>query len=610
MNTDTGAEPSNTRRRLGSLTELRRRLSACISGFSVLLMPANNKHLAGIFQTIADALELKGQTGFRILAYRRAARELLDLARDVADLDKEGNLESVPGIGEGIAKKIHEYLTTGKIKKLEEATRDISPDLLKLLEIPGLGPKTLKLLHEQLGVNDRAKLKEVLKNGQAAELPGLGDKRAQNILRAMRLADMAGERMFLNEAMDLAANITSHLASVAEQVAPAGSLRRGRETIGDIDILATGRNAAAIVQRFISHPAVKQVVGQGPTKATCLCQTKSGLRQIDLRIVKPGSYGAALQYFTGSKDHNVELRTLARKAGLKISEYGVFKGTKKVAGATEEEVYAACGLPYIEPELRESRGELEAALEGNLPQLVTLADLKSDLHIHTRESDGSGEPEQMVEECARRGYTHLAFAEHSASVTYAGGLSEEALLRRCDWVDKFNRKSKLRILKAAEVDITVEGKLDYRDEVLAGLDLVIASIHQGFKKNATERVCAALEHPLVHIIAHPSGRIIGKREGYDIDLERVIECAARHHKILEINAFYARLDLSDIWARKAKEAGVLIAVNTDAHALEDLDWMKYGVLTARRAWLTRADVVNCLTLPRLLELLSTIRTTT
>ncbi|MEO0082601.1 MAG: DNA polymerase/3'-5' exonuclease PolX [candidate division WOR-3 bacterium] len=574
-------------------------------------MPANNEQLARLFNTIADALELKGETGFRVLAYRRAARELADLAEDVADLDKAGKLTTIQGIGEGIAKKIHEYLSTGRMNKYEEATAGIAPELLKLLQIQGLGPRTLKLLHEQLGVDSREKLKEVLKDGRAARLPGLGDKRVQNILRAMRLADMAGERMFLNEAMELAESVKTHLEALpgVTRVTPAGSLRRGRETIGDIDILVTGRNPKAIIRRFVSHPLVKQVLGQGTTKATCLFETRSGLRQVDVRVIPNASYGAALQYFTGSKDHNVALRTLARKQGLKLSEYGVFQDKRLVAGKSEPEVYAAVGLPYIEPELREDRGEIQAALEGQLPRLVRLEDIRCDLHMHTRLSDGSAEPEQMAEECRRRGYTHIAIAEHSASVTYAGGLSEDALLRHCDWVDRFNAKSRgFRILKASEVDITVEARLDYSDKTLERLDFVIASIHQGFKKNATERICFALEHPLVHMIAHPSGRIIGRREGYDIDLEKVIECAARNAKILELNAFYARLDLSDIWARKAKEAGVKLAINTDAHAVADLDWMKYGVLTARRAWLEKADVVNCLSYTRLLKLLSDIRT--
>lgn len=325
-------------------------------------------------------------------------------------------------------------------------------------------------------------------------------------------------------------------------------------------------------------------------------------------MVKPREFGAALQYFTGSKDHNVKLRSIAREKGLKVSEYGVFRGRKRVGGATEEEVYRAVGLPFIEPELREDRGEIEAAAEDRLPELVTLDDIRCDLHMHTSRSDGHDTREAMVEACRARGYTHMAIAEHSVSASYAGGLSADQLRRHCDWVDKYNAKAKrFRILKAVECDIRLDGKLDYPDALLARLDLVVASIHQGFRKSVTERICAALEHPLVHAIAHPSGRIIGKRPGYDVDLEKVIACAAEHGRILEINSFYGRLDLSDTWARKAKEAGVKLAVNTDAHAVADLDWMQYGIKTARRAWLTKRDVVNTLTLARLLRLLERMR---
>jgi len=573
-------------------------------------MPARNDELARIFEQIADALELKGETGFRVLAYRRASRALADLAEDVATLDGAGRLEEVPGIGEGIAKKIHEYLATGRMKKLDEALAGLSRELLGLLAIPGLGPKTLKLLHDRLKVETREDLKRVLKDGSAAELPGLGEKRVANLRRAMRLAEMAGERMFLNEALSLARTIEAYLKEHkgTARVASAGSLRRGKETIGDLDILCTGKDPAGIIEHFVSHPRVKQVIGRGETKATVLFETESGLRQADLRVVNDSEYGSALLYFTGSKDHNIALRTLAQKRGLKISEYGVFRGERRLAGKTEEEVYRTVGLPCIEPELREDRGEIQAAFDGRLPHLLTQKDIKSDLHMHSSRSDGTASPEQMVEGCRKRGYTHMAFAEHSASVSYAGGLSDDQLEELCDWVDAENGKhGRFRILKAAEVDILSSGKLDYPDKLLERLDLVIASIHQGFKHNCTERMCSAIAHPLVHLIAHPSGRIIGRRDGYEIDLEKVIACAAEHGKVLEINAFYARLDLSDIWARKAKEAGVLLAVNTDAHGLADLDWMQYGVLTARRAWLEPKDVVNCLNASQLRTLLAAIR---
>jgi DNA polymerase (family 10) len=572
-------------------------------------MAIKNQELARIFERIADALELKGETGFRVLAYRKAARVLNDLAEDVTELDRENRLETVPGIGAGIAKKIHEYLATGRMQKLEEATAGIEPGLFALLDIPGVGPKTVKLLNEKLKVRNIEDLKKVLSDGSAARLPGMGEKKVENILKGLENIAHAGERMYLNEAFELAESIVKHLKdeSAVKQISVAGSLRRGKETIGDLDILATGARPEVIIHRFVTFPAIRQVVSAGETRATIMIDSGSGLRQVDLRVVEPAVFGAALQYFTGSKDHNIALRTMAQKMGLKISEYGVFKNERRIAGRTEKEVYQALGLPFIEPELREDRGEIEAALENRLPELVRLEDIRCDLHIHTDASDGSSTLEEMVTAARQLGYTHIAIAEHSVSAGYAGGLSPEDLLRRLDEIDRLNEKlRRFRILKSAEVDITPEGKLDYPDKILARLDLVIASIHQAFNREATRRICYALEHPLVHIVAHPSGRLIAKRPGYDIDLEKVIECAAKNHKILEINSYYERLDLNDIWARRAKEAGVLIAVNTDAHAVADLKWMRYGIMTARRAWLTRNDIINCLSLAELLKLLDRI----
>ncbi|NPV13592.1 DNA polymerase/3'-5' exonuclease PolX [candidate division WOR-3 bacterium] len=569
-----------------------------------------NQELAEIFDQIADALELKGETGFRVLAYRKAARVLAELTEDIEELDRENRLETIPGIGSGIAKKIHEYLTTGKMQKLKEVTNGLEPGLFVLLKIPGVGPKTVRLLNQKLGVKDLEDLKKVLADGSAAKLPGMGRKKVENILQGIQTAEHAGERMYLNEAYELAEAIVNYIknAGVADQVTFAGSLRRGKETIGDIDILASGKNPTAIINCFINYPQKHQVVSAGDTKASIVVSAGKALRQIDLRVVHKSEFGAALQYFTGSKDHNIALRTIAQKQGLKISEYGVFQGEKKIAGKNETEVYQALGLPYIEPELREDRGEIEAAKAGRLPHLIQLADIKSDLHIHTDASDGLSSLEDIVTACRQRGYTHIAIAEHSVSAGYAGGLSEDELLRRCETIDRLNNKlTGFRVLKAAEVDITPEGKLDYSDRTLKQLDLVIASIHQAFNREATKRICFAIEHPLVHIIAHPSGRLINKRPGYDIDLEKVIEWAAKFKKILEINSYYARLDLNDVWAKKAKDAGVLLAINTDAHAVADLSWMRYGVITARRAWLEKTDVINCLTLNQLLKLLKSIR---
>ncbi len=563
-----------------------------------------------MFGRIADALELKGETGFRVLAYRKAARALVDLGADIETLDAEAKLEKVPGIGAGIAKKIHEYVSTGRMQKYDDVVSSVPPGLFEMLDIQGVGPKTVKQLHDKLGVKTPAELKQAIESGRFAELPGMGEKKGANILHSIRNEELTGERMYLDEAFELAEAVMDHMRRCrsARQLANAGSLRRGKETIGDIDILAVGVKPADMIEHFTTHPRVKNVLASGGTKASVLFESRGKARQVDLRVLSEPEYGAALQYFTGSKDHNVALRALAQKQGLKLSEYGLFRDEKRVAGRTEQEVYAALGLPYIEPELRENRGEIEAAAEDCLPRLVSARNIRSDLHIHTSASDGSASFDEMIEACRKRGYTHVAIADHSMSVGYAGGLSADALLRHCDHVDEFNaRSSDLRVLKSSEVDIKADGSLDYPDRVLERLDLVVASIHQGFKKDATKRMSSALANPLVHLIAHPTGRIIGRREGYDIDLEHVIECAAKNRKILEINAFHARLDLNDIWARRAARAGVKLAINTDAHAPGDLDWMRYGVVVARRAWLTKSDVVNCLSYSGLLKLLGAIR---
>jgi DNA polymerase (family 10) len=569
-----------------------------------------NQELARIFGRMADALELKGEIGFRVAAYRRAAAGVADLAADVEALDSEGRLQEIPGVGEGIANKIHEYLATGRMAKYDEAVSGLPSGLFELLGIQGVGPKTVRLLYETLDVATPEQLKQAIESGKFAELPGLGKKKAENVLAGIRAGEVTHERMYLDEAFELADTVVAYmrLNQNVRQLSWAGSLRRGCETVGDIDILATGSNPQDIIRHFVGHPGVKRVLATGRTRASTRFASRSGTRQVDLRVLRDSEYGAALQYFTGSKVHNIALRAKAQSRGLKLSEYGLFRGKRRVAGRTELEVYAKLGLARIEPELREDRGELDAAAAGRLPELVRPEDIKSDLHMHTSSSDGAATREEMAEAAKRLGYTHIAIADHSVSASYAGGLSEDSILRHCDWVDEFNCQSKeFRILKSCEVDITVNGEMDYPDRVLRRLDLVIASIHQGFRKEATKRMCSALAHPLVHLVAHPTGRIIGRREGYGIDPEYVIECAAKHRKILEINAFYARLDLNDIWARRASEAGVRLAVNTDAHAVADLGWMRYGVITARRAWLSKVDVVNCLPYNGLLKLLTGIR---
>lgn len=602
-----------------------------------------NQEIAVQFEEIADALELKGEIQFKVLAYRRAARSIEELTEDVAELAKSGKLREIPGIGEGTAKKIVEYLNTGKMKKHAEALDGLSEELLDLLKIPGLGPKTLALAHKELGVNTLADLKRVLNDGSLAGLPGMGEKKADNLRKGVEVREHASARLPLDQATEIADKVVAHMKLISEvkDITPAGSLRRSKETIGDIDILVTGNGDTPrrdvplrIVKHFTKYPETETLLSAGDTKASIRVKTGTHSVQVDLRVLPSNTFGAALQYFTGSKEHNVKLRTLAREKGLKISEYGVFQGEKRIAGKTEKEVYATMKMPVIPPEIREDRGEIEAALAGKLPKLVELADIKGDLHVHTNRSDGSFTLEQMVEAAKAKGYAYVAITDHSPTAAYAGGLSIDRLKKSMEDIDRLNEEmsktdyhrdtekprgtqkkeksadghftihnSLFTILTGAEVDILTNGKPDYPDRILEQLDIVVASIHQSFRKNVTARICDALANPNVDIIGHPSGRLLSRREGYDVDLDKVLECARKYGKIIELNSYPDRLDLNDLYLRKAKEMGVRIAIDTDAHGIRDFDWMKYGVATARRGWLERQDVVNCLSLNALLRLL-------
>ncbi|MEO0072601.1 MAG: DNA polymerase/3'-5' exonuclease PolX [candidate division WOR-3 bacterium] len=558
-------------------------------------MPNKNKELAEIFYKIADALEFKGEQVFRVLAYRKAARVLEELTDDVEELNRTGKLRTIPGIGEGIAKKIDEYLKTGQMKKYQEAMAGIPEELLALLNIQNLGPKTLALAHKELGVKNLADLKRVIEDGSLAKLFRMGQKKVENIKKGIALYEQAQKRIPIDVATKIADMVVDYLkhAPGLKDISPSGSLRRMKETIGDIDILVSAKNGAKIIEYFTKMPNVVQVLAAGDTKGSVIIKTETETLQVDVRIVDEDSYGSALQYFTGSKDHNVTLRTLAKEKGLKLSEYGVYKGEKKVAGRTEEEVYRILGLKWIPPELRENRGEIEAARAGTLPTLIGYDEIKGDFQVHTNNSDGSATIEEMVKAAIARGYEYIAITDHSKSANYANGLSVERLLAEWEEIDRLQRKYKsIKILKATEVDILASGKLDYPDKILAQADLVVAAVHQGFKHHVTERLCAAIENPHVDIIAHPSGRLINKREGYEVDLEKVLEHARKYQKILEINAYPNRLDLNDIWARRAKEMGIKLAINTDAHNVNDLAWMRFGIGVARRAWLEKDDVVN------------------
>jgi len=556
-----------------------------------------NKELSRIFAEIADALEFKGENRFKIIAYRKASKILDELTDDVEVLARRGQLQEIPGIGEGIAKKIEEYLTTRGIKKHKEALSGIPKDLLKLLKVQNLGPKTLALAYEKLGVRNLEDLKRVIDNGSMADLFRMGRQRVDNIKKGIEAFVRTRERILLYEAFEISDEIVNYLKTCpeVEKVAPAGSLRRMKETVGDIDILATGKDGALIIDFFTKYPKTDRIIASGKTRGSIVVRTGRDLRQVDLRIVQSDSYGAALQYFTGSKAHNIRLRSIAKEKGLKISEYGVFRSNEKIAGKSEEEVYKAVGLPYIPPELRENRGELEAALEEKLPKLVNLSDVKGDLHVHSTYSDGLSTIKETAQHAKALGYEYVAICDHSKSVRYAGGLNEDRLKEQMSEIEKLNDEVKgIKILKGIEVDILGDGTLDLDHELLKQLDVVIAAIHMGFKKNVTERIVKTIENSSVDIIAHPTGRLISTREGYDINIDRVMEKAEEHRKLLELNATPNRLDLNEVYLRKAKDIGVKISIGTDAHSVADMRWMLLGISTARRGWLEKRDIVNTL----------------
>lgn len=553
-----------------------------------------NRELALIFGKIADALEFKGENPFKIIAYRKAARILNDLTEDIAVIHKHGALRNIPGIGEGIAKKIDEFLTTGKMKKYEEVVGNMPDGFLELMAIPNLGPKTLSLAYEKLGVKNFVDLKKVIEDGSLARLPGMGQKKAANILKGIERFEGSKERISLGDAFPLVTNVIGKLKQLEEvkQISPAGSLRRLKETIGDIDILVASDKGREIIRAFAHLPEVVEILAEGDTKGSVVMSPGC---QVDVRVVTEDSYGAALQYFTGSKAHNVKLRGMARERGLKVSEYGVFRGEEKLAGRTEKEVYEMLNLPWIPPELREDRGEVQAAMEGKLPLLVTQTDIKGDLHVHSEYSDGSASIGEIAEEAKKLGYEYVAICDHSKSVRYAGGLSGEKILKQLEEIAELNGKLKdFTILSGTEVDILQNGTLDYPDHILEKLDIVVAAIHMGFKKDCTERMRRAMENPHVDVIAHPTGRLISSREGYQIEIHKIMEKAAETGTALEINAYYDRLDLNDLNVRRAKEYGVKLSIGTDAHHRHQLWMMKLGVGVARRGWLEPKNLLNTL----------------
>ena len=561
-----------------------------------------NHEIAALFERIANVLELKGENTFRINSYRKAARVIGDLTGDIEELAKAGKLTDIPGIGEGTAEKIIEYINTGKMSKYEEVMKGVSEDTITLMQIPGLGPKTVSMLNKELGIAGLSDLEKALQEGKLKGLFGIGDKKIENIVKGIELFKTSQQRISIGMAYPVVKRIIEGLRlnpQIAD-IQAAGSLRRMKETIGDIDILASCANGTDIVKSFVNMRGVTQILASGDTKGSV--RVEEGV-QVDLRVVREDEFGAALQYFTGSKEHNIHLREVAKKKGLKISEYGIFKGDKKIGGRQEEDIYKTLGMDWIPPELRENRGEIEAALEGKLPKLIELSDIKGDLHNHSNWSDGTPTFEEMAEHAMKMGYKYLVVSDHSKSLHVANGLKDEELLEEIEEIDKLNKNFKgFTLLKATEVDIKADGSLDFPDTLLEKLDIVVASIHSGFKQGKekiTERMIAAIRNPYVNVIAHPTGRLISRREGYEVDLAKVIDTCAETGTALEINCYYDRLDLNDIHCRKAKEAGVMIAISTDAHHLDQMWMIALGVGIARRGWLEAKEVINTFSVDKL-----------
>jgi len=568
-----------------------------------------NLEFARILREIAELLEIKNENPFKVRAYYRAAQVIEGLSESINTIAERGELRKIPGVGESIAEKIEELLKTGRLKYLEELKKEVPEGLLSLLEIQDIGPKTALLLYKELGINSMEKLEKALAEHRLRDLPGMGEKTEENIRRGIELLKETGTRMLLGTALPVAEEIISELKknSPVEKIEATGSLRRFRETVGDIDILVVSKNSEKVMDVFTGLAMVREVLAKGPTRSSVL--TTYGI-QVDLRVVKPDQFGAALHYFTGSKNHNIAIRELGVKKGLKINEYGIFRGKKKIGGEEEIDVFKSVGLPYIPPELRENRGEIEAAKEGRLPVLVECADIKGDLHIHSKYSDGENTIEEIVRKAKQMGYEYVGIVDHSRSMRFAGGLSISDLKKKINEIRRLNEKIKdITILAGAEVDIKVDGSLDYPDEILKELDIVIAAIHSGFKmdqEKMTERIIKGIENEYVHILAHPTGRLIGKRDPYRVDVERLIMAAAKRGIMLEINAYPERLDLPDIYCRRAKDEGIIMVISTDAHHLDQMRFMKFGVGVARRGWLEKKNILNTFSLKELFKKLKRI----
>ncbi len=572
-----------------------------------------NSRIADIFDEIADLLEFQGSNPFRVRAYRNGARMIRDLPEPVTAVlaDDSRKLTDLEGIGKDLADKIQTLVETGQLKQHQELLAQVPATVLDIMRVPGLGPKKAAALYKELNITTLDQLKSACEAQQVRQLKGFGAKTEQTILHGISIAAAANERVYWAEADTVAQEIKQHLQSCQsiEQLELAGSYRRGKETVGDLDILVVSQDAAEVMNRLAEYPELADVIGRGDTKMSI--RTNTGL-QIDLRVVPAKSFGAALQYFTGSKEHNVVVRGLAKQRGLKINEYGVYRvngdNEEYIAGATEKEVYATLDLPCFPPELRESRREFDWAAAGELPELITAGDIRGDLHMHTTATDGRATLDEMVAAARQRGLSYIAITDHSQRVSMARGLDVKRVLAQWKEIDAINAslKGKFIVLKGIECDILEAGGMDLPDEVLAQADWVLASVHYGQQQSRdqiTKRILGAIENPAVTAIAHPTGRILNRREAYEVDIDAVFSAAAEHGKLLELNANPARLDLHDVHCAAAKSRGIPIVINTDAHSIDGLDCMRYGILQARRAGLTKNDVANTRTWSQLKKLI-------
>lgn len=564
----------------------------------------DNKTIAGIFDEIANILEIKGENRFKILAYSKAARIIEELGDDLADIYKKNpaDLEKLPGIGKDLASKIAELVDTGHCTYHKQLLKGFPMGLLEMLKVRTMGPKKVKLFYNELGIDSLCKLRKAAEEGKLQNLPRMGKKSEEEIVHALDEFEKYSSRMPLVKALKIATAIVEYMkkCNAVKHVEYAGSARRRKETIGDIDILATGSSAEKIIKYFIAYADVANIIAHGDTKSSVILNT--GV-QVDLRVVPEKSFGAAFHYFTGSKDHNVVLRQRAIEMGMKVNEYGLFKGEKQIAGKTEAELYEALGLVYIPPELRENHGEIKAAEKKQLPHLVENDDIKGDLHVHTNASDGLHPLEEVVKAYKKAGFKYIAITDHSPSVRVAGGMDSDGFKKQWKEIEKQNDEN-FRVLKGTECDILADGSLDLPDSLLKEMDIVIASVHSRFgmdEATMTDRVLKAIQNPHVNILGHPSARLIGQREPIALNFKKVFEAASKNKVALEINSQPSRMDLQDIYCKTAKEMGCVFAINNDMHFLEELDNLQLGVSIARRGWLEKRDIVNTWSVEKILE---------